>query len=306
MPLFGGGGGSTPASPSAGVSGFTAGSIPFGGSDGGFDQDNANLFWDDTDDAFKAGVRSGFSSGNPAYFSGNATHLFTNLDNPSAQQISDTEMGTLVGISEDDNGISTYGVVGIAVQKNGDPGGLEATGGMFQGIISTDNTTTGAYGAFLRANATGAITVGHVTGLRVSNTVSVATVTNNYGVLVDNVSGATNNYAIKTGTGRVDFGGKVNYLAPANFASTDATPSVALGNVFKTANGAGTTITAFDDGTAGQEITVIINDANTTIDFTGTTLKGNGGSDWSPTTGDHMVCMFDGTNWYCRISDNTA
>jgi hypothetical protein len=101
-------------------------------------------------------------------------------------------------------------------------------------------------------------------------------------------------------------GGILKVVNAANFTASDATPTVQGGNLFKTANALATTITAFDDGANGQEITVIINDANTTIDFTGTTLKGNAGVDWTPTTGDHMVCMFDGTNWYCNVSDNTA
>lgn len=91
-----------------------------------------------------------------------------------------------------------------------------------------------------------------------------------------------------------------------NFNANDATPSVSGGSYFRTANTNPTTITGFDDGVTGQEVIVEINDANTTIDFTGTTLKGNGGSDWSPTTGDHMRCFYNGTNWLCEISDNTA
>ena len=94
--------------------------------------------------------------------------------------------------------------------------------------------------------------------------------------------------------------------ALVTFTASDATPSVATGAVFRTANAVGTTITAFDDGVIGQSITVIINDANTTVDFTGTTLKGNAGVDWSPASGDHMTCVFGGTNWYCDVSDNTA
>lgn len=93
---------------------------------------------------------------------------------------------------------------------------------------------------------------------------------------------------------------------PKTFTANDSTPSVAGGRIFKTANSAPTTITMFDSGTNGQEIVVVINDANTTIDFTGTNLKGNAGADWTPTTNDHMLCVFTGTNWHCRISDNTA
>jgi hypothetical protein len=90
------------------------------------------------------------------------------------------------------------------------------------------------------------------------------------------------------------------------FTDGDATPDVGGGNVFKTANTGATTITMFDGGTNGQIIWVIIGDVNTTLDFTGTNLEGNGGVDWTPTTNDHMICAFDGTNWFCTISDNTA
>lgn len=89
------------------------------------------------------------------------------------------------------------------------------------------------------------------------------------------------------------------------FTSTDATPTVKQGRLFITANASATTITALDNGMAGQQVTILINDANTTFDFTGTTLKGNGGVDWTPTTGDHLTAVFDGTNWHCRTVDNT-
>ena len=88
------------------------------------------------------------------------------------------------------------------------------------------------------------------------------------------------------------------------FAASDATPSVAGGTVFKTANALATTITMFDSGVEGQTIMVWVNDANTTFDFTGTNLLGNAGADWSPTTGDSLQATFTGTQWLCRISKN--
>lgn len=92
----------------------------------------------------------------------------------------------------------------------------------------------------------------------------------------------------------------------ASFTDGDTTPSVANGRLFKTANTNNTTITALDGGVPGQTVKIIINDAKTTIDFTSTILKGNGGADWSPVQYDHMVCTFEGTYWYCEVSDNTA
>ena len=90
------------------------------------------------------------------------------------------------------------------------------------------------------------------------------------------------------------------------FTAADATPSVLAGRNFVTANTGATTITDFDDGTDGQEIVVEIGDGNTTIDFTGTNLTGNGGSDWSPADGDHMRCVYNGSAWLCEVFDNTA
>tara|TARA_Y100000310_G_scaffold318960_1_gene373647 strand:- start:1931 stop:2350 length:420 start_codon:yes stop_codon:yes gene_type:complete len=90
------------------------------------------------------------------------------------------------------------------------------------------------------------------------------------------------------------------------FGAQDATPSVSGNYFFKTANTVPTTITNLIDGTAGQVIWVVFGDALTTIEFTGTSLKGNVGADWSPASGDHMQCIFDGTSWYCSVSDNTA
>ena len=92
----------------------------------------------------------------------------------------------------------------------------------------------------------------------------------------------------------------------STFVAGDTTPSVAGGTVFKTANVSPTTITMFDSGVEGQVIWVLVNDTQTTIDFTGTNLKGNTGADWTPTTGDTLQAVFISPNWYCRISDNTA
>jgi hypothetical protein len=88
------------------------------------------------------------------------------------------------------------------------------------------------------------------------------------------------------------------------FAANDATPSVAGGaEVFKTNNNSATTITMLDDGEHGQTVTVLIRDANTTVDFTSTNLKGNGGSDWSAPVNSSMRCVYDAPSgfWHCMV-----
>lgn len=99
--------------------------------------------------------------------------------------------------------------------------------------------------------------------------------------------------------------GSATIPAVHEFAAADATPSVRYGHEFITANTGATTITALDDGVKGKTVLVMIGDGNTTIDFTGTTLTGNGGADWSPANGDAMRCTFDGTNWRCQVIDCT-
>jgi len=86
------------------------------------------------------------------------------------------------------------------------------------------------------------------------------------------------------------------------FAANDATPSVANDiGVYKTANTQATTITAFDNGYVGQTITVFIRDSFTTVDFTGTNLKRDGGVDWTPANGSWLEGVFDGVNWCCTV-----
>ncbi|MBI5586244.1 MAG: hypothetical protein HY892_20735 [Deltaproteobacteria bacterium] len=85
------------------------------------------------------------------------------------------------------------------------------------------------------------------------------------------------------------------------WAANDRTPSVKLGNVFKTANTVPTAIKDFREGQAGQKITVIIGDAHTAVGFQGTSLKGNGGKDWKAGNGDWLECLYDGTQWYCSV-----
>jgi len=86
------------------------------------------------------------------------------------------------------------------------------------------------------------------------------------------------------------------------FTANDTTPSVADSNYFRTANTAPTTITTFHDGTTAQSITVIIDDAFTTIDFTGGNLLRPGGTDYIAVQGDILTGLYDGTDWYCAIT----
>lgn len=90
------------------------------------------------------------------------------------------------------------------------------------------------------------------------------------------------------------------------FTQGDATPSVATGRNFKTANTSATTITDFDDGEDGQEILVRVNDANTTFDFSASSLVGNSGQDYAAADGDMLFAVYDAAEdvWYCDLSND--
>lgn len=93
---------------------------------------------------------------------------------------------------------------------------------------------------------------------------------------------------------------------PVTFTDGDTTPDISGGSVFKTANTSPTTISFFDSGVAGQRIWIVIGDVNTTIDFTGTNLSGNGGTDWTPASGDMLHAVFISPIWYCTLTSNAA
>lgn len=86
------------------------------------------------------------------------------------------------------------------------------------------------------------------------------------------------------------------------FADGDTTPDVSSVDVYLTANTNPTTITDLDGELQwGTRRFIRFGDGNTTIDFSGTNLKGNGGVDWTPGTGDAMECTFYNNQWYCSI-----
>ena len=91
------------------------------------------------------------------------------------------------------------------------------------------------------------------------------------------------------------------------FTSRDTTPSVVGGSIFKTANDRTTAITTFDNGTEGQQITILINDANTDFTHDSRFLVLNGAANWTAaTTNDSITFVYNGSKWIeTNRSDNT-
>lgn len=89
--------------------------------------------------------------------------------------------------------------------------------------------------------------------------------------------------------------------AAVTFTDTDTTPTVVGSRLFKTANTGATSITTFDNGVAGQEITIIFGDGNTTL-VDGATLVMAGSANKTFASTDTWTGVYDGSVWYekCR------
>ena len=83
------------------------------------------------------------------------------------------------------------------------------------------------------------------------------------------------------------------------FTDADTTPSVDGKRLWITANTTGaTSVTTFDDGIAGQHITILFNDANTTL-VHGSTLTLVSNSNFAAASGDtRFFTTDDGSTWY--------
>jgi len=100
-----------------------------------------------------------------------------------------------------------------------------------------------------------------------------------------------------------DFKGVRFYNEIITFTNGDTTPSVAGSNIFKEANTSATSITTFDNGVAGQKITVIFTSDDGTGNSNTTIVHGSGiylksGANVTPKTNTTMSFVYDGTNWY--------
>lgn len=131
---------------------------------------------------------------------------------------------------------------------------------------------------------------GSVTGLRLNSDVKRFVGINNRWPASTVVNNAVGAWIIDNENGRIS-------RVPITFVNNDTTPTVYEGDFFKASNTVGTTITAFDDGVKGQEITIIFTTNNTTITDSAS-IQLNGGVDFTGTTNDVLRLIYDGTTWF--------
>jgi hypothetical protein len=169
-----------------------------------------------------------------------------------------------------------------------------------QGISVASSTDVLVEGNFIRDSA--------LRGVHITSTVTRAMVQNNFvrgdnsagtvGLLLDANGTYTGNMVTNHATDYAGTWKDMRTLTP-----NSATPSVLFGHAFITANTGATTITNLTDGFDGQEVVVAIRDAVTTVDFTGSNMKGNGGVDWVAPLNGSMRCTYNRTlfTWFCMV-----
>lgn len=146
-------------------------------------------------------------------------------------------------------------------------------------------------------------------GIQVASTCTLASVIGN---VIDGTGTSTEGIRLDANTMQAD-----NYIsgctaawagsfAPWQTLTVDsATPAVGRNRFYITANTGATTISNFTGGHDGQEIRVVFTDANTTLDFTSSSLKGNGGSDRAMAAGDAITAVYRASTglWYVTVID---
>ena len=182
-------------------------------------------------------------------------------------------------------------------------GAVSGTHATFGQITGSLLRITGDAHIFGSAHLSGAVsgthaTFGQITGSSLNVATSEVTIgTGNPGTVTLTGSFSCAKGAI-TGSSLL-VKGPAAFSGPAGtfstFSSSDITPSVKGGNLFKT-HASGQTLRMFDDGVAGQIITVI-STAAVVYDVTSTNLKG-GSTNITTANGDVTQWVFDGTNWY--------
>ena len=98
------------------------------------------------------------------------------------------------------------------------------------------------------------------------------------------------------------------YVNGAEYSSwrnvSGATPNVSNRDLFTLTQGGATVVTDFIGGRDGQQIKMLVRNADTTFDFTGTNLKGNDGVDYAASINDLITATYYSSLgvWLCQIT----
>ncbi|OFV95343.1 MAG: hypothetical protein A3F68_12360 [Acidobacteria bacterium RIFCSPLOWO2_12_FULL_54_10] len=280
------------------------GSVLFSGAGGLLNQDSANFFWDTTVSALKLGPRNSPFWGSAFDF---PIYRFAARKNSSSSYT--TGFGSLFESTVSGEAIAAgY----FLVTDEHSSGTVPYTQSVAADAFKTEaGTTTNLWAGSFYANAG---SVGKVDGMAsivaITNTNSGARVRNNYGILVmDQADIGLNSWAIKTGTGKVQFGDTVQ--ADKNLVTAQVSVSfnsyltfdASTANSFKTILAGDVTSSALSNGSVGQQVTLILcqdGAGKRTLTWPEDAKLSDGAFILSTAANkcDSWTAVYDGSNWY--------
>lgn len=200
------------------LSSLTPGSILFAGTGGLLSQDNANFFRDTTDATNRYGLNIGSVSGATNNWNIWSAPLSASLDttNDWAYNFTRNFFGDNGGgysavfhAELSGGGTAPSGAASFLITR-GAGNYTSGPGGAYEGYVTHAGTgivtTTSALQGQVSNVSTGTITSGHALIIASAANSGGGTITNNYGMFVQDQTVGANNWALKTGLGLVEFG----------------------------------------------------------------------------------------------------
>jgi len=185
-------------------SSVTSGSLLFGGTGGLLSQDNPNLFWNNTTKRFQVGPRTGFNASYGQAWIDDSLFTFGRIKSSAGAGAAASF------VQEDYTTGNAWAVTALTDDRHttGTRASITGLDGYAVSNAPSPALTTNVMGVAATVGHEGTGTTVNLTGMRIfSNYKTAGTVTNNYGIRVDDQAGVgINNWAIKTGTGQVQFG----------------------------------------------------------------------------------------------------
>lgn len=133
--------------------------------------------------------------------------------------------------------LANYGTGGIDTLRGGffdvansSAAAVTTLEGLNARVFVGSGTNTNVRAIYLDAQALGG-TVENLIGAYIYPYIAGGTVANQYGILLEDVTGATNNYAIKSGAGKVQFGDVLEVTGLLKTGTTPVTLTDAAGNI---------------------------------------------------------------------------
>lgn len=242
----------------------------------------------DVDSEISSGTQTGRLRGVDALlkYSGNAIHSGVSGEEARAFNASTAwnSTGTCSSMVGMQNYIAAGGGAGVT-------SGLIASGVANQALIGFNSNDAGSYTDAIAFFARSP-----------NNTDLNHTMTNFYGLLIEDAeaTGVTNAYAIKTGSGLVDFGGRVQGAQGNDIASANDMTIGTDGNYFDITGTTQINTISIDNVSAGTQITLQF-DSNPVVKHNtagaGASLLLSGSGDFASSANDTLTLMFDGTYW---------